>query len=156
MSGFRSCRAFAKASSTNPECAGIIKGCAPNASQVPRACTSPMRFNSNRHQDIGYEVRQIENRLNMLTGQQDKKARNDKIAKDVGVVLLWPALFLLAGYDTKTERSQAKGKYAALKESARRKSCFSKQPAHWVRKPAVVGSLVMPHARTTHAVTHQE
>lgn len=107
-------------------CAVFITGCATSASQVPSTYVSPMKYNSYSCQDIEYEMREIESRVNTLTGQQDKKARNDKIATGVGVVLFWPALFLLASDDTKTELSQAKGEYEALEESARRKDCFNK------------------------------
>lgn len=69
-------------------------------------------------------MRGIENRVNELTGQQNKKARNDKIATGVGVLLFWPALFMLASGDVKDELSQAKGEYEALEEAARRKDCF--------------------------------
>ena len=105
-------------------CSTVAAGCATSSSGVTAAYVSPLKYSSYSCQDIEYEMRAIETRVNNLTGQQDKKARNDRVATGVGVVLFWPALFFLATDDQKQELANAKGEFEALEEAARRKNCF--------------------------------
>lgn len=106
-------------------CAAVVLGgCATGSDKVTTNYVSPLKYSSYTCQDIEYEMREIENRVNTLAGKQDDKARNDRIATGVGVVLFWPALFFLAGDDVKNELATAKGEFEALEEAARRKECF--------------------------------
>ena len=102
----------------------MTTACATSGSNVQASYVSPMKYASYDCESIQYEMASIESRVNTLTGQQNKKARNDRIATGVGVVLFWPALFMLASDDVKNDLSQAKGEYDALQEAARRKRCF--------------------------------
>ncbi|MEM7766597.1 MAG: hypothetical protein AAF253_03810 [Pseudomonadota bacterium] len=106
----------------------VLGACATSSNQVSTNYVSPLKYSSYSCQDIEYEMREIESRVNQLTGQQDQKARNDRIATGVGVVLFWPALFFLASDDVKNELATAKGEYEALEEAARRKECFRNEP----------------------------
>lgn len=98
--------------------------CSSTADQVQATYVSPMKYASYDCENIQYEIARIEQQVNNLTGQQNKKAKNDKIYTGVGAVLFAPALFMLASGDVKDELAAAKGEYDALQEAARRKRCF--------------------------------
>jgi hypothetical protein len=55
--------------------------------------------------------------------RQQKYADNDPVVMGVGLVLLWPALFFLAGDDQKQELASLKGEYEALHQAAIRQDC---------------------------------
>jgi len=65
----------------------------------------------------------VSSQVQQVTGQQQRKANNDKVAMGVGLVLFWPALFFMAGGDKKNELSRLKGEYDALQAAGIQKKC---------------------------------
>jgi hypothetical protein len=43
------------------------------------------------------------------SGAQDQKATNDAVATTVGVIVFWPALFMVKGNDTRRQRASPSG-----------------------------------------------
>ena len=58
-----------------------------------------------------------------ISGQQNVILAKDTVAMTVGLVVFWPALFLLAGGDKEHEISLLKGKFDALEITAQQKQC---------------------------------
>ena len=103
-----------------------LTACATSAEKVGAAHVSPLKYQSYSCSDIVYELGTIEQEVAQLTGQQNRKARNDKIAVGASLIV-WPALFFIATDEVKTELAQAKGEHDALTEAARRKGCAQHQ-----------------------------
>ncbi len=59
----------------------------------------------------------------MVNKAQDDIAGNDSVAMGVGLVLFWPALFLIDSDDKKEEVSRLKGEVKAIDQSAIQKNC---------------------------------
>lgn len=70
-----------------------LTGCASSADSVMAANVSPMKYRSYTCNQIEDEMYSIQNRVEQLTGKQNKKVKDDKIATGVGIVIFWPALF---------------------------------------------------------------
>lgn len=103
--------------------AGGLAGCASDPSEISAAYVPPAQYASYDCAQINSELIRVSQRVNVVTGQQAKKAKNDKIATGVGVVLFWPALFFLASGDKKEELANLKGQYDALNQVALQKRC---------------------------------
>lgn len=101
----------------------LLSACATSSENVSAAYVSPMQYSSYTCPQIDGELMRVSSRVREVSGAQDRKARNDKIATGVGVVLFWPALFFLASGDKKEELSRLKGEYDALSAAANQKQC---------------------------------
>jgi hypothetical protein len=69
------------------------------------------------------ELAGVSSEVQRVTGQQAKKAKNDKWATGVEIVLLWPALLFLASGDKAEKLANLKGQYNAIVTSAKVKKC---------------------------------
>ena len=102
----------------------VMSGCAQKASKIDAAYVSPLKYNNKSCRQIKNEVIRVNEKLVRISAKQDKASTNDAVAMGVGLVLFWPALFLLATTDDeKEEISRLKGEYTALKEAAAHKRC---------------------------------
>jgi len=55
---------------------------------------------------------------------QDEKATKDAVATTVGVIVFWPALFLIGGNDQQTaELARLRGELEAIEQVSVRKRC---------------------------------
>jgi hypothetical protein len=65
-------------------------------------------------------------------GAQDQKATNDAVATTVGVIVFWPALFMVKGNDTMTaDLARLRGEMEAIEQVSVRKRCniqFEQRP----------------------------
>lgn len=107
-------------------CAALVNGCATKASKVDAAYVSSNEFPYSTCEQLVGEAARVESDVNRLTGKQNKKAKNDKIATGVGLVVFWPALFFLASDDEKQELAVAKGRYEAINRAYDQKFCAQK------------------------------
>ena len=70
------------------------------------------------------EMDRVSHRTSDLYAALDKKAQNDAVATGVGMVLFWPALFLIDGDGPESqEYARLKGEYEALHKAAVEKKC---------------------------------
>jgi len=107
----------------------LFSGCAQKASSVPASYVSSSLYENRSCKQLRGDVIELNSRIAVVSGQQDKAATQDAVAMGVGLVLFWPTLFLLAATnDQKAELSHLKGEYNAIKGAAYRKNCrFAKQ-----------------------------
>jgi hypothetical protein len=101
----------------------ILAGCATPPSRIKASYVSPMQYGAYTCDEIGAELVRVNREVLDVTKSQQKEADKDAVAMSVGLIIFWPALFLLAGDDQKAELSRLKGEYEALEASAEQKEC---------------------------------
>lgn len=106
--------------------AAALAGCATQPEQIKGTYVSPSIYSRHSCAEIISERKAIAIKVEEVSGEQKKKASGDAVAVGVGVVLFWPALFLLAaGEDKKAELAALKGNYDAMTAEGIKKNCFS-------------------------------
>lgn len=119
--------------------AACVAGCASMPEQIGASYVSPLAYASYDCGQISAERERIATRVSQVTGAQARQAQNEQIATGIGLVLFWPALFLLVGPDRKEELSNLKGRYEALEQAAVEKRCDgSPAPAAKPSKPKLL------------------
>ena len=104
----------------------LVSGCASQPGKVSAAYVSPTVFESSSCKEIVDERTRIAERVADVAGDQQRKATGDAVAVGVGVIVFWPALFLLAaGKDKEAELASLKGNYDALNAAGVKKGCFT-------------------------------
>ena len=103
-----------------------LSACATNPNRIEADYVSPARFaDLNCNQLMEYQ-REIDNRVAKLTGRQRKAANTDTTLFWTGMLLFWPALFVMPFMDdgVKEELELAKGESEALRVAAKNAGCF--------------------------------
>ena len=102
----------------------FMTGCAQKSSGIKATYVSPVKYEKYSCKQLREEVYRVNNRLAIISGEQDETADKDAIVMGVGLVLFAPALFFLAeGEDQKSEIGQLKGNYNSIRATAQRKKC---------------------------------
>jgi hypothetical protein len=101
-----------------------VGGCASRADNIAAAYVSPTGYMTYSCPQLREEAARISARALQVTGVQNDKATSDAVATTVGVVLFWPALFLIKG-DTTTaaELSRLKGEMEAIEQANIKLNC---------------------------------
>lgn len=115
-----------------------LTSCATAPEKIQAQYVSPLQYETYTCQQISAELSRIGVRVAEVAGQQRKAANGDALTTGVGVVIFWPALFLLANNgDKSAELGRLKGEYEALQQTANTKNCGraveatpSQQPPH--------------------------
>jgi hypothetical protein len=107
----------------------ILSACASSPERIDGQYISPMVYRDQSCDQIHDELVRIGDRVGQLSGQQRRRASQDKWAVGVGVVIFWPALFFLMRGDKAEELSRLKGEYEALNLAAEQKQCPGAQAA---------------------------
>lgn len=103
-----------------------LSACAKGAEQVTSNHVPSQMYSSESCTSLRQKQAEIVYDVNTLTGKQNSKARTDAIAVGVGVVLFWPALFLLAKDAGNTQAlADAKGRYETIDRVGKSKGCWS-------------------------------
>lgn len=102
----------------------IVGACAKSSKDIPPTYVSPMQYRSYSCDTIEQELMSISRRIATVAGTVDKQASGDTMQATIGLVVFWPALFLLDG-DTPqaAEYARLKGEFEALESMARQKEC---------------------------------
>ena len=101
-----------------------LLSCASSASEIGVAYVSPTKYMNYDCSQINMEKSEVERRVNELYYKVEKRAKNDRAAMGVGMVLFWPSLFFLKGDSPEaTEYAQMKGEYDALRSISVQKKC---------------------------------
>jgi hypothetical protein len=104
--------------------AGILCACATSSSEIRASYVSPLQYQGFTCQQIAAEAARISSRAAELAGVQDSKRTEDQIATGVGVIIFWPALFMVKGDgQTAAELARLKGENEALEQAAIQKNC---------------------------------
>ena len=101
-----------------------LLSCASSASEISAAYVSPTKYMNYDCSQINMEKSEVERRVNELYYKVEKRAKNDRAAMGVGMVLFWPLLFFLKGDSPEAaEYAQMKGEYDALRSISVQKKC---------------------------------
>jgi len=86
---------------------------------------SPLKYKDYTCDQIIMEMDHVGHRVTELYHSLKKTANNDKAAMGVGMILFFPALFMLEGGDgpEAAEYARMKGEYEALRQQAVMKNC---------------------------------
>ncbi|WP_134680191.1 hypothetical protein [Paracoccus ravus] len=101
-----------------------LAACAEKSDQIPPAFVSPSLYHTMNCGQLTFEAQSVLNRANQAAVAQDKKASNDAVATGVGVVLFWPALFMIKGDGAQAaELARLKGEIIAIQQAGNQKNC---------------------------------
>ncbi len=113
--------------------AGALSACASSADNISAAYVSPNQYASYSCKELQDEATRLSSRAMQVAGVQNSKPTTDAVATGVGVVLFWPALFMIKGDGTTAaELARLKGEMEAIEQVSIRKKCgieFKKAPA---------------------------
>lgn len=98
--------------------------CAQRSDSIAAAYVSPLTYESYSCEQLRGEATRVSARAIQATGAQNSKATGDAVATGVGLVLFWPALFLIRGdSNTAAELARLKGEMEAIEQISVRKRC---------------------------------
>lgn len=101
-----------------------LSACAKDASDVRASYVSPILYDSYSCQQLGEEATRISSKAAEVAGVQNQHATNDKVAMGVGLVVFWPALFMMKGNDENAvELAHLKGQMDAIEQASIKKRC---------------------------------
>lgn len=122
----------------------VLSACAKKAEDVAAAYRSPQLYAGFDCPTLAAERLNISRKVAELSDAQDDAATRDAVAVGVGLVLFWPALFMLAAGDEKSELAHLKGEYEAIERAMTMKRCPAAMPATTVAQN--VGAAPAPAA----------
>lgn len=102
-----------------------LLGCATQPDDIATAYVSPVQYQNFSCTQIASEIERVNRRAGELEGTLQDTADNDAGQMGIGLLLFWPALFLLEGGDgpQAEEYARLKGERDALEQSAVQKDC---------------------------------
>ncbi|WP_068085843.1 hypothetical protein [Polycladidibacter stylochi] len=101
-----------------------VAGCATNPDNITAAHVSSNSYSKMSCSSIKEEFAQVNSKLLAITKEQKDARKLDTVSLTVGLVIFWPALFLLAVTDDEKEQiAQLKGQHDAVKAAALKRSC---------------------------------
>jgi len=110
----------------------VLSGCASKSSDIAAAYVSPVLYQSLTCEQLALEAQGVSTRAITASGQQDQKATGDAVAMTVGLVVFWPALFLMKGDGAQAaEVARLKGEMEAIEHASIANNCgiaFAKEP----------------------------
>ncbi len=103
----------------------FLSACATQPDELGTTYVSSSKYQDFDCRKIESEMEYVSNRTVDLYQTLDKKADNDAVAMGVGLILFWPALFMLDGGDgpEAAEYSRLKGDFKALQNASDEKHC---------------------------------
>lgn len=125
----------------------LLSACASQPEDIQAAYVSPNLYANYTCPELLNERERIVARVNFVADAQSDKATNDAVATGVGIILFWPALFLLAsGSDREAELASLKGNYDAIEQSIIKRKCQLESPSAAASRVATApGSAPAPH-----------
>jgi len=101
-----------------------VGGCATSSDKVTASYVSPMQYESWNCRQLSEEAQRISHHAAAAAGAQDSQVTKDAVATTVGVIIFWPALFLIGGdKQTAAELARLKGEMEAIEQTSIRKNC---------------------------------
>ena len=102
----------------------VLAGCATRADDIAPAYVSTVGYQGLTCNQLAVEASDISARAAAAVGAQNSKATGDAVAMAAGIIVFWPALFLLKGDGAQAaEVSRMKGEMQAIETTSRRKGC---------------------------------
>ena len=104
--------------------AGVLAACASSPENISASYVSPNQYASYSCAQLRDEAARVSTRAMQVSGAQSNKATTDAVATGVGVILFWPALFLIKGDGTTAaEVARLKGEMEAIEQVSIQKKC---------------------------------
>ncbi len=101
-----------------------VVGCAKGPDSISATYVSPIAYQHYSCDQISAEATRLSHKAQELAGVQQKKAQGDAVAMGVGLVLFWPALFMIKGNDEKAgELARVRGEMEAIQQAAIQQNC---------------------------------
>ena len=101
-----------------------LVGCASKSTEIAPTYVSPMKYQSFTCQQLAAEATRVSAAAATAAGQQDSQVTKDAVATTVGVVIFWPALFLIGGdKQNAAQLAQLKGQMDAIEQTSIQKNC---------------------------------
>lgn len=102
----------------------ILCGCASSSDEIAADYVSPYTYQDYSCPQLAAEIERIGARVHQVAGSVDSASTNDKVATGVGLVLFWPALFMIKGNGAEqAELARLKGEYDATNEAMIQHNC---------------------------------
>ena len=103
----------------------LIANCATQPNKIEAQYVSPLQYSDYDCDQLGLEQARIERRSGELYRSLKNEANADSWQMGLGLVLFWPALFMLEGGDgpEATEYARLRGEYNAIQEVSIQKKC---------------------------------
>jgi len=102
-----------------------VTGCASSPKDIKTTRVSPLIYKDYTCDQIILETDSVVTEVDRLYSSLESEATKDNWQMGVGLVLFWPALFLLEGGDSEeaVEYARLKGEHKALQKVATMKKC---------------------------------
>lgn len=101
-----------------------VSACANKSDQIAAAYVSPNLYQQMSCPALAAEAQSVSNRAHAASAAQDKKASDDAVATGIGMVLFWPALFMVKGDGAgAAEVARLKGEMQAIEHANRVRNC---------------------------------
>jgi hypothetical protein len=109
----------------------MLAACASSSGDISASYISPITYDNYSCTQLSAELARISARVHQVSGDVDDAHTRDAVAMGVGLVVFWPALFLLKGNGPEAaELGQLKGEYDAVEQQGIQKQCgFQTQAA---------------------------
>ncbi len=102
----------------------FMAGCASKSADIAPAYVSPLQYQSLTCPQLTAEAQRVSAAAAAAAGQQDSQATKDAVATTVGVIIVWPALFLIQGdKQNAAQLAQLKGEMDAIEQMSIQKNC---------------------------------
>lgn len=97
-----------------------VAACASHPDKIQQQYVSDSQYSHYDCEQLALEESRISRRVSQLHGSLEEKATRDDVQMGVGLVLFWPALFLLEGGDgpEAQEYARLKGEHEAIQRVA--------------------------------------
>jgi hypothetical protein len=100
-----------------------LGACATSPAQIGTSYISPLQYAQYDCAQLRQEMHRVSARVQAMVNQQRRDANRDALAVTAGMVVFWPALFLMSGRDNKEEIASLKGQYEAVEQAAIQSRC---------------------------------
>lgn len=101
----------------------LMAACAAQPESVQAQYVSPLMYQSYNCDQVRLEMQRVSMRVSEVADRQRGAANRDSVAVGVGMILFWPALFMLSGRDHSQELGRLRGEYEAIEKAAIEKNC---------------------------------
>ncbi len=102
----------------------FMSGCASKSADIAPAYVSPLQYQSLTCPQLTAEAQRVSAAAAAAAGQQDSQATKDAVATTVGVLIVWPALFLIQGdKQNAAQLANLKGQMDAIEQASIQKNC---------------------------------
>ena len=122
----------------------VLAGCAAKSDSVVAVYQSPSKYTALSCSEIASELDRVRTNVVQLAERQDNARVRDQVAMGVGLVLFWPALFVLAAGDKEDELGLIKGEYEALQAASEKRNCAADAPDANITAVSLAHAAVRP------------